>query len=197
MREELVRLQRCCLLNGSRVVPAVWQQMHHVGMGRNPFGYVSWAARLGIVYQTYSVLGGASRHYEAITRAPAVVAIAARHGKSPQEVALQWVAQQDLPVVVLSSSAAHLGSNRDTVSGVWRLSAEEMEALSALDQPTGKPSHWGLCDDVPAPTWSAAWASHDAIDEVGYNFVCKPECSSAGAQRAMSRAAIAESCRDC
>ena len=36
------------------------------------------------------------------------------------QVALRWVAQQDLPVVVLSSSSAHLQSNRDAVAGTWR-----------------------------------------------------------------------------
>ena len=44
-----------CLLETAVHVPAVWQQMHRVGMGRDPHGLRSWAARLGIVYQVVNV----------------------------------------------------------------------------------------------------------------------------------------------
>jgi diketogulonate reductase-like aldo/keto reductase len=48
-----------CLLEqpGTNERPAVLSQMHRVGMGTDPYGYVSWAQRLGIVYMAYSVLG--------------------------------------------------------------------------------------------------------------------------------------------
>ena len=49
---------RCLLETPGATVPAVWQQMHHVGMGDDPYGYVSWARSKGIVYMAYSVLGG-------------------------------------------------------------------------------------------------------------------------------------------
>ena len=76
------------------------------------------------------------------------------------EVALHWVAQQDVPVVVLSASASHLASNRDTVSGTWALSPSEMWELSNLTKPAGRPSHWGQCEDVDAPVWGAANSAH-------------------------------------
>ena len=49
---------RCLLETPGATVPAVWQQMHHVGMGDDPYGYISWARSKGIVYMAYSVLGG-------------------------------------------------------------------------------------------------------------------------------------------
>ena len=49
---------RCLLETPGAPVPAVWQQMHHVGMGDDPYGYISWARSKGIVYMAYSVLGG-------------------------------------------------------------------------------------------------------------------------------------------
>ena len=189
-----------CLLNISTVTPAVWQEMHHVGMGRNPFGYPSWAARLGIVYQAYSVLGGASSQFEAITKSPTVRRIAEKHGTSTAEVAIQWVAMQDLPVVVLSGSSKHLASNIDAVVGSsWRLSAAEMGELSSLSEPAGRPSHWGLCDDVQAPKWSAAWASEEVLRRLGSEFTCKAICDDKrNYHKSMDEIkGMADKCRDC
>ena len=54
-------LLRCLSRTRLHIKPAVVQYMHHVGMGPDPLGYKSFAAReFGSVYMAYSVLGGVS-----------------------------------------------------------------------------------------------------------------------------------------
>ena len=54
-------LLRCLSRFRLQIKPAVVQYMHHVGMGPDPMGYKSFAARaFGSVYMAYSVLGGVS-----------------------------------------------------------------------------------------------------------------------------------------
>jgi hypothetical protein len=70
----------------------------------------------------------------------------------PFLVAIMWVAQQRLPMVLLSASQQHLEQNlRVNNATAWRLTADAIERLSALEAPPGRPSHWGNCVDVPAP----------------------------------------------
>ena len=144
-----------CLLVGVKTRPMVWQQMHHVGMGTDPFGYVSWAARLGIVYQAYSILGGAEGSFAALAAHPQIVEIATHHGTSAAAVAIRWIAQQRLACVLLASSTHHLASNLHMFgpkeSSPFTLNASEMVTLSALRQPSGRPSHWGACKDSTPP----------------------------------------------
>ena len=141
-----------CLATTVRVRPAVLQYMHHVGMGIDPFGYRTfgrrhWAAE----YMAYSVLGGAELDFDRIVRSPTVVSVAAAHGTQPADVAVAWVVQQRIPLVVTSAKPAHLRANirafaDEPPSGL--LTASEMKALSSLQEPAGRPSHWGSCTDA-------------------------------------------------
>ena len=117
-------------------------------MGTNPFGYVTWARQKGIAYQAYSVLGGAEGDYDKLSSLPVVRRIAAAHGVSAAAVALRWVQQLAMPMVVLSNSRSHLASNLQlfNTSG-WSLTDSQMAELSALTQPAGRPSFWGDCTD--------------------------------------------------
>jgi diketogulonate reductase-like aldo/keto reductase len=138
---------RCLLETPGATVPAVWQQMHHVGMGDDPYGYISWARSKGIVYMAYSVLGGVVGDIGKIGASSAVRDAAAAAGSGPQ-VALEWVAQQRLPFVALSGSARHIASNLQLGNASsWRLTAEQMRALSASRTPPGRPSRFSDCPD--------------------------------------------------
>jgi len=98
-----------CVMQTASVVPHVLQEMHHVGMGLDPYGYVSWAERHGISYMAYSVLGAVEGEFQHI--ASRLAGAALKSNTSPAEVALQWVAQQGLPLITLSTSRRHLKRN--------------------------------------------------------------------------------------
>ena len=141
----------CLARSNLRVPPAVMQYMMHVGMGPDPFGYRSFGARAWrSAFMAYSVLGGAEQEFERITASPAVARIAAAHGNRAAGVAISWVAQQRIPMVLISANAAHQRDNLKAIYGdpPWgRLSAREMAVLSDAREPAGRPSHWGDCDD--------------------------------------------------
>lgn len=140
-----------CLASSVRTPPHVLQYMLHVGMGPDPYGYRAWAkARWGAQYMAYSVLGGVEGDFGRITAQPLVQRIARAHGTGGANVALSWVAQLDVPLIVLSSSRAHLKDDLSIFGNPpWgRLSADEMRQLSHLREPPGRPSHWGDCADT-------------------------------------------------
>ena len=153
-----------CLLATATVRPAALQQQHRIGMGSDPYGMISWAARLGIAYVAYSALGGADRSTSALLSQRLVREAAAAHGVSEAEVAIKWVVQQRIPLIVLSSSKEHLANNLQMYDhsgdGSWVLSEGEMAGLSALTTPAGRPSQWGACEDSAAP---AAGSSSQAV----------------------------------
>ena len=141
-----------CLLSRSATVPSVLQQMHRLGMGRDPFGYVTWTRSLGMQYMAYSVLGGADRKSRALRSLKEVSQIAEYHAISAAEIAMLWVIQQEIPLVVLSNTVRHLASNLRLVTApAVSLSVKEMGRLSALRKPAGRPSYWGDCVDTAAP----------------------------------------------
>ena len=145
-------LLRCLAAVPPRIAPAVLQYMQHVGMGSNPNGYRSWARRQwGAVYMAYSVLGGVEGDFARITSASRVQEVASAHRTGGANIALSWVAQLGMPLVVLSGSPGHLRDDLRLfdVPPWGKLSASEMETLSRLREPAGRPSHWGDCaDDV-------------------------------------------------
>lgn len=141
-----------CLLGTSKVKPAVLQQMHRLGMGADPFGYISWARSLGIHYMAYSVLGGADRKTAELFQSPIARGIATARGVSVAEVATRWVVELGLPLVLLSNKPSHLVSNLRLVRNTsLALTSDEMGRLSALTSPAGRPSTWGDCVDTHAP----------------------------------------------
>ena len=145
------QLLQCVATGTVREPPAVVQYMHHVGMGSDPFGYRTWAWRTWkAVYMAYSVLGGAEGDFKRIAHGPVVERIASAHATAGANVALSWVAQQQMPLVVLSDSAAHLREDLHLFrQPAWApLTDTEMAELSALQEPGGRPSHWGDCADT-------------------------------------------------
>ena len=102
----------------------------------------------------------AEQDFQRITTAPAVAKVARAHGQHAAGVAISWVAQSRLPMVLISSKRAHMRDNvRAYGEPPWgRLSEREMAVLSAARQPSGRPAYWGDCDDnerlVPSSTKS-------------------------------------------
>jgi 2,5-diketo-D-gluconate reductase A len=96
-------------------------------------------ARLGIVTQSWTPLGG-GRCFDA----PAILAIAARVGKSPAQVILRWHIEIGCSVIPRSSRAAGLAENLDVFD--FALTADDHAAIAALDidERTGPdPDHFG------------------------------------------------------
>ena len=150
-----------CVLATARVTPSVAQGMMHVGMGSDPHGYLRHAtAPRGIVFVAYSALGGVEGDLRRILASGAVRAAAERHTTTAPTVALAWLAQLHVPMVVLSSSAAHLRRNLrlyDAAPPWGRLRDDEMAALSAESVPGGRPAHWGDCADARLDAPAAPW----------------------------------------
>lgn len=82
----------------------------------------------GITYSAYSPLGGWTK--VDVLKDPGVLAIAASHGKTAAQVALRWVAQQDIVVVTSSNEPSH--DEADLGIFDFELSDAEMARLSAV-----------------------------------------------------------------
>ncbi len=63
---------------------------------------------------------------------PVVTEIAARHGVSPAQLILRWGLQRGYSVLPKSTKSERLSENLDVLG--FELSADEMEAMAALDQ---------------------------------------------------------------
>jgi diketogulonate reductase-like aldo/keto reductase len=141
-----------CLNQTARIRPAVLQGQLHIGMGSDPYGYVSYARSMEAAFMAYSVLGGVSGDYGKILSSAAVRRAASQHSTSPANIALGWIARLGLPFIVTSNSSARLASNQRLFEPSWgTLSDTEMMQLSQLTRPPGRPSHWGDCEDAGAP----------------------------------------------
>jgi diketogulonate reductase-like aldo/keto reductase len=107
------------------------------------------------------VLAACRRHGMALTaycplargrvfKDPLLQRIAARHGKTPGQVALRWLIQQDGVVAIpRSGSAAHAKANVELDD--FALTAEEMAAIKGLADPAGR-----ICDYDFSPAWDPA-----------------------------------------
>jgi len=132
---------------------SVIQEMLHLGMGPDPLGIRSWAIMRKVVFVAYSVLGGITGDLAKITGGEDVKRLARIHNVSGAEVAMKWVAQLHIPMIVLASSELHAEKNLFLFeSSKWHLSSQDVQVLSKLDYPPGVPSLWGDCVDQQAPT---------------------------------------------
>ena len=124
------------------------------GHGARSVCYRAWArSRWRAQYMAYSVLGGVEGDFGRITSHPLVQRIATAHHTGGANVALSWVAQLGVPLIVLSSNLAHLKDDLSLFSTPpWgRLTDAEMAQLSALKQPPGSAVALGRlcrCSDV-------------------------------------------------
>ena len=84
-------------------------------------------AELGIVTESWSPLAQGL-----VLEDPAIVAIAAAHGKTPAQVVIRWHLQLGLVVIPKSVTPARIRENFDVFD--FELSAEQMAQIEALDR---------------------------------------------------------------
>lgn len=87
--------------------------------------------RHGLAFVSYSPLGKGG-----LTSDPAIVAIAARVGRSPAQVILRWHVQQGVVAIPRSGSATHIRDNFGVFD--FALSEADMAAISALARKDGR-----------------------------------------------------------
>merc|ERR1712190_644688 len=99
----------------------------------------------GIVPQAYSPLGGRSAWADpTVLSANITKSIGAAHNKSAADVALKWLVDHQIPLLVQSMNPAHLAADIDLWS--WALTKEEKGELDAYrDNSTFKPGF--ICTD--------------------------------------------------
>ena len=87
--------------------------------------------RHGIAIECYSPLGSG-----AVLDNGVVAGIAARHGRSPAQVAIRWHLQQGLIVIPKTIHAERLRQNIDVFD--FELGEADMQLLAGLDRPDGR-----------------------------------------------------------
>lgn len=82
-----------------------------------------------IVHESYSPLGEGMR---GMLQLPVVQTLATKYGKSPAQVILRYLLQQDIVVIPKSENPDHIASNFELFD--FNLTAADCAALQALDQ---------------------------------------------------------------
>lgn len=124
------------LLKTARIRPAVNQCESHPFLAQAK--EIAWLKAHGIAFTAYSPLGSPDRPARLIEESdpaplhePAVLAIAAKHGKEPAQVLIRWQVQRGVVVIPKSTTPARIASNIDVFS--FDLDSADIEALAALD----------------------------------------------------------------
>jgi 2,5-diketo-D-gluconate reductase A len=115
------------LLAETDIVPAVNQVELHPGFAQDSLR--AFHDQHGIVTESWSPLGRG----HGLLDQPSVTAIAEAHSVTPAQVVLRWHLQLGLVVIPKSTHADRIRANIDVFG--FELSAQEMAALSAIDQP--------------------------------------------------------------
>lgn len=115
------------LLAETDIVPAVNQVELHPGFAQDSLRV--FHEQHGIVTESWSPLGRG----HGLLDQPSVTAIADAHSVTPAQVVLRWHLQLGLVVIPKSTHADRIRANIDVFG--FELSAQEMAALSAIDQP--------------------------------------------------------------
>ena len=117
------------VLSYARIVPAAIQNENHLFYQNTELQ--KYAAKHGIVIESWYPFGGRGHTDESFS-APAVRAIAARHGVTPAQVILRWHVQAGYIAIPGSGDPKHIAANLALDS--FSLSEEEMQAIAALDR---------------------------------------------------------------
>lgn len=123
------------LLKTARVLPAVTQVESHPYLPQT--AELAFARTHGIVMTAYSPLGSPDRPARLIEEGdpapmhdPAVLAIAAKHGKSAAQVLIRWQAQRGVVVIPKSTTPSRIVANFDVFD--FALDEEDNAKLAAL-----------------------------------------------------------------
>merc|ERR1719329_558831 len=128
------------VLGNTSVKPMVNQFQMHVGMGKDPQGFLSYAKTNNMVAQAWSPLGCGETE---ILTGKVTTEIAKAHGKSTAQVALKWLQYHGLAIATKSSSETHLAEDLDIFD--WELTDDEMKSLDDAGFSKDTPSF--LCAD--------------------------------------------------
>lgn len=88
----------------------------------------------------------------AVADDPTLIEIGKPHGKTPGQVTLRWLIQQDVIAIPRTSKVSRAEENFDIFD--FRLSDEEMDRIHALARPDGRLGDW----IDPAFKWDDEWA---------------------------------------
>jgi 2,5-diketo-D-gluconate reductase A len=83
---------------------------------------------------------------------PTLIEIGKAHGKTPGQVALRWLVQQNVIAIPRTSKASRAAENFDILD--FTLSEEEVDRVHALARPDGRLGDW----IDPAFKWDEEWA---------------------------------------
>ena len=83
---------------------------------------------------------------------PTLIEIGKAHGKTPGQVTLRWLIQQDVIAIPRTAKETRAAENFDIFD--FQLSAEEMDRIHALARPDGRLGDW----IDPAFKWDEEWA---------------------------------------
>lgn len=83
---------------------------------------------------------------------PTLQEIARAHGKTPGQVTLRWLTQQEVIAIPRTAKESRAAENFDIFD--FELSAEEMDRIQALARPDGRLGDW----IDPAFQWDQEWA---------------------------------------
>ena len=83
---------------------------------------------------------------------PTLIEIGKAHGKTPGQVTLRWLIQQDVIAIPRTAKQTRAAENFDIFD--FQLSAEEMDPVHALARPDGRLGDW----IDPAFKWDEEWA---------------------------------------
>lgn len=99
-------------------------------------------AKHDIALQAWYPLGG--RDNKSILEEPAILELAAKHGKTAAQIIMRWHVQQDNIVIPGSKTPAHILDNIDIFD--FELDEQDMHAIAALEQ--GKPLYERTPDKI-------------------------------------------------
>jgi 2,5-diketo-D-gluconate reductase A len=117
------------IIGETGVVPAVNQIELHPRFQQKRLREVH--ARHGIVTESWSPLGRGQ-----LLDDPAIGAIAKKHGKTPAQVVIRWHLDNGLVVIPKSANAGRIRQNIEVFD--FRLDAEDLKTLAAMDRPDGR-----------------------------------------------------------
>jgi 2,5-diketo-D-gluconate reductase A len=117
------------LVGETGIVPAVNQIELHPRFQQSALRAAN--AAHGIVTQSWSPLGRGR-----LLEDPAIVAIAAKHGRTPAQVIIRWHLDNGLAVIPKSVTPARIRENIDVFA--FKLDTDDLAAIARLDDPAGR-----------------------------------------------------------
>ena len=112
----------------NKIVPAVNQTETHLYCQRRAEHV--WENKYGVAHQAYSPLGQGKA--DEMFREKSVCDIAAKYGKTPAQILLHYLIQNNVSAIPKSSRPERIAENIDVFD--FELNDKEMSALEALDR---------------------------------------------------------------